>query len=141
MSRGIALLFLGLSALDRGRGPAPRPGRLYPQGRPWYPLYRRLGRPQGRSGRPKISSHRDSIPDRPARSQALYRLSYPAHEIYSILTYNRRDSCSLLYAKVGCCLFYPRCTGFTSDVYLVALFRFPRYTDFGFGQLLDYIAA
>ena len=27
----------------------------------------------------KSRPHRDSIPDRPARSQALYRLSYPAH--------------------------------------------------------------
>ena len=27
----------------------------------------------------KSRAHRDSIPDRPARSQSLYRLSYPAH--------------------------------------------------------------
>jgi hypothetical protein len=27
----------------------------------------------------KSRPHRDSIPDRPARSQLLYRLSYPAH--------------------------------------------------------------
>jgi len=27
----------------------------------------------------KSRPHRDSIPDRPARSQPLYRLSYPAH--------------------------------------------------------------
>jgi len=27
----------------------------------------------------KSCPHRDSIPDRPARSQALYQLSYPAH--------------------------------------------------------------
>ena len=27
----------------------------------------------------KSRPHRDSIPDRPARSQSLYRLSYPAH--------------------------------------------------------------
>jgi hypothetical protein len=33
---------------------------------------------QGRSGRVrKIFSNRDSIPDRPARSESLYRLSYP----------------------------------------------------------------
>ena len=30
----------------------------------------------------KCRPHRDSIPDRPARSQSLYRLSYPAHYIY-----------------------------------------------------------
>jgi len=29
----------------------------------------------------KSRPHRDSIPDRPARSQLLYRLSYPAHQI------------------------------------------------------------
>jgi hypothetical protein len=56
---------------------------LYPQGNsPWYPLYRRLGAPQNRSGRgdeknskppPGIVSYN---PDRPARSLALYRLSY-----------------------------------------------------------------
>ena len=31
----------------------------------------------------KSRPHRESIPDRPARGQSLYRLSYPAHYIYS----------------------------------------------------------
>ena len=36
--------------------------------------------PQDRSGRGgKSRRHRDSMPDRPARSKSLYRLSYPAH--------------------------------------------------------------
>jgi len=61
-------------------GSVPRPGRLYPLGKARYPLYRRLGGPQGQSGRAEnLAPHRDSIPDRPARSQSLYRLSYPAH--------------------------------------------------------------
>ena len=30
----------------------------------------------------KSRPHRDSIPDRPARSQSLYRLSYPAHDCH-----------------------------------------------------------
>ena len=30
----------------------------------------------------KSRPHRHSIPDRPARSQSLYRLSYPAHYMY-----------------------------------------------------------
>jgi hypothetical protein len=30
----------------------------------------------------KSRLHRDSIPDRPARSQSLYRLGYPAHRIH-----------------------------------------------------------
>ena len=41
-----------------------------------YSDWRRAGR-AGIESRP----HRDSIPDRPARSQSLYRLSYPAHSI------------------------------------------------------------
>jgi len=32
----------------------------------------------------KSRRQRDSIPDRPARSQSLYRLSYPAHAIQSV---------------------------------------------------------
>ena len=36
--------------------------------------------PQGRSGQAEnLAPHRDSIPDRPAHSQSLHRLSYPAH--------------------------------------------------------------
>jgi len=31
----------------------------------------------------KSRPHRDSIPDRPARSQSLYRLSYPAHNFFT----------------------------------------------------------
>jgi hypothetical protein len=51
-----------------------------PPGKTRYPLYRRLGVPQGRSGRVrKISPPiRISSPDRPARSESLYRLSYRA---------------------------------------------------------------
>jgi len=76
VSRGIAVLFLGL---DGGGGSAPRPGRLYPRERPgthftggW------VGPRAGLDGR-KISIPSDSIQDRPARSQSLYWLSYPAH--------------------------------------------------------------
>ena len=55
----------------------PRPH--LPTGKTRNPLYRRLGGPQGGSGRAEnLASHRDSIPDRPARSQSPYRLSYPA---------------------------------------------------------------
>ena len=50
-----------------------------PPGKTRYPLYRRLGRPQGRSGRVRKISPLTGIrsPDRPARSESLYRLSYP----------------------------------------------------------------
>ena len=47
-SRGIALLFLD-HGTGRGEGSASRPGRSLPPGKTRYPLYRRLGGPQGRS--------------------------------------------------------------------------------------------
>jgi hypothetical protein len=53
------LYSLSTSALGEGGWSAPRPGRFTP-GKTQYPLYRRLGGPQGRSGRVrKISPHRD----------------------------------------------------------------------------------
>ena len=68
------------AALEGGEWSAARPGRTLPPGKTRYPLCRRLGGPHGRSGRAEyLVPHRDSIPDRPARSQLLYRLSYPAH--------------------------------------------------------------
>jgi len=45
------------TALVGGEGSASRPGRFLPPGKTRYPLYRRLGGPQGRSGQVrKISS-------------------------------------------------------------------------------------
>ena len=50
------------SALEMCEGSASRPGRTLPPGKTRYPLYRRLGGPQGRSGQVrKISPHQDSI--------------------------------------------------------------------------------
>ena len=39
-------------------------------------------------GKPR--PHRDSIPDRPARSHSLYRLSYPAHYIFYVILLDAR---------------------------------------------------
>ena len=45
------------TALEGGESSASRPGRSLPPGKTRYPLYRRLGGPQGRSGQVrKISS-------------------------------------------------------------------------------------
>jgi hypothetical protein len=49
-SRGIVLLILNIDVRWCGRL-APRPGWFTPGAGPRYPLYRRLGRPQGQSGR------------------------------------------------------------------------------------------
>jgi len=57
------------AAIEGGEWSAARPGRTLPPGKTRYPFYRRLGGPQGRSGRAEKSRpHRDVIPDRPARS-------------------------------------------------------------------------
>jgi len=50
VGRGIALLFLDRGT-RRGEWSAARPGRTLPPGKNRYPFYRRLGGPQGRSGR------------------------------------------------------------------------------------------
>ena len=61
-------------------GQQQAPAALYPRGKTRYPFYRRLGGPQGRSARAEILVPTwIRSPDRPARSQSLYRLSYPAH--------------------------------------------------------------
>ena len=50
VGRGIALLFHDRGT-RRGEWSAASPGRTLPPGKTRYPLYRRLGGPQGRSGR------------------------------------------------------------------------------------------
>ena len=68
------------TALERGGWSAARPGRTLPPRNTQYPFCRRLGGPQGRSGRAEnLAPTGIRSPDRPSRSQSLYRLSYPAH--------------------------------------------------------------
>ena len=68
------------AALEGGEWSAGRPGHTLPPGKTRYPFYRRLGGPQGQSGRAEnVAPHRESIPDHPARSLLPHRLSYPAH--------------------------------------------------------------
>ena len=80
-SRGIALLFFDHST-RRGEGSASRPGRSLPPGKTgihctggW--VGPRAGLDRCGKSRPPQTGIRS--PDRPARSQSLYRLSYPAH--------------------------------------------------------------
>jgi hypothetical protein len=58
------------------------PAALTPE-KTQYPLCRSLGGPQGRSGRVREISSTTGIrsPDRPARSESLYRLSYPGPKL------------------------------------------------------------
>jgi len=70
-----------IAALEGGEWSASRPGRTLPPGKNRYPFYRRLGRPQGRSGRVrKISSPPGFDPEPSSPSQSLCRLSYTAHK-------------------------------------------------------------
>ena len=75
------------SALYGVGGQRHSPAALPPE-KTLYPLYRRLDGPQGRSGRMRKISPPTGIrsPDRPARSESLYRLSYPGpyNWIYSL---------------------------------------------------------
>ena len=69
------------AALEEGEWSASRPGRTSPPGKTRYPFLQEAGWAPGAvwTGG-KSRPYRDSIPDRPARSQSLYRLSYPAHK-------------------------------------------------------------
>ena len=101
------------TALERGEGSASRPGRSLSPGKTRYSLYRRLGGPQGRSGQVRKISPPTGIrsPDHPARSQSLYRLSYPAHgfiRMWAIINARRRravliSGTCILYSPVNIC--------------------------------------
>ena len=79
VGRGIALLFHdGGTTSGWVVSSTPRPH--FTPGKDPVPILQVAGWAQGpvwTGG--KSRPHRDSIPDRPARRQSLYRLSYPAH--------------------------------------------------------------
>ena len=79
MGRGIALLFHDRGT-SRGWVVSSTPRPHFAPGKDPAPIFQEAGwapEPVWTGG--KSRPHRDSIPDRPARSQSLYRLSYPAH--------------------------------------------------------------
>ena len=78
---------------EEGEWSVSRLGRFLPPGKTRYPLYRRLSGPQGRSGQVRKISPPTGIrsPGRPARSQSLYRISYPAHTNWKEVSKNRAD--------------------------------------------------
>jgi len=68
------------AALEGGEGSASCPGCFLPPGKTRYPLYRSLEWAPGPvwTGAETLAPTGIRSPDRPARSQSLYRLSYPA---------------------------------------------------------------
>jgi len=111
VGRGIALLFH-----DRGTrrwwvvSSTPRPH--FTPGKDPVPILQEAGLAPGPvwTGEKISCPHRDSIPDRPAHSQWLHRLSYPAHEYIYIYIYiyiyrerereRERVTCILMYVYI-----------------------------------------
>ena len=79
-SRGIALLFLDYGT-RRGWMVSVTPRRLFTPGKDPVPTVQKAGLAPGPTltGAENLASTGIRSPDRPARSQSLYRLSYPAH--------------------------------------------------------------
>ena len=70
------------AALEGGEWSAARTGRTLPPGKARYPSYKRLGGPQGRSGRAEnfvLSGIR--FPDRPARSSVAIPTELPGPQL------------------------------------------------------------
>jgi hypothetical protein len=71
-SRGIAQLRFKTTALEGGEGSASRPGRFLPPEKTRYlgPVW---------TGVENLAPTGIRSPERPARSQSLFRMSYPVH--------------------------------------------------------------
>jgi hypothetical protein len=101
------------SALERGEGSASRPGRTLPLGKTRYPLYRRLGGPQDRSGQVRKISPPPGFDPPTVKSvtQLLYQLSNPAHHYITRLESNTVEPS---YNDIALCVTSP----IASDVLL-----------------------
>jgi len=96
------------AALEGGKWSAARPGRTLPP----VPILQEAGwalGPVWTGG--KSRPHRDSIPDHPSRSQSLYRLSYPVHEVcvcvcvYIYIYVYTQTVCVYIYIYVCVCVY------------------------------------
>jgi hypothetical protein len=90
VDRGIAISFLDPGA-RRGGWSAPRPGRFTP-GKDPVPIIQEAGRAPGPvwTCEKNLAPTGIRSPDRPAHSQLLYRLSYPALKHFSKTTKIRK---------------------------------------------------
>jgi hypothetical protein len=86
-SRGIALPFHD-HGTRRGWGVSVMPWPLFTARRDPVPIVQEAGWAPGpvRTGAENLAPTGIWFPDRPARSQSLYRLSYPAHKLHMIYT-------------------------------------------------------
>jgi len=113
VGRGIVLLFHNRGT-RRGRMVSSTPRPHLTPGKDPVPILQGAGWAPGpvwTGG--KSRPHRDSIPDCPARSQSLYRLSYPAQQPHLVSRFNKEQSnistCPLaLHGLLQCELFYQK---------------------------------
>ena len=106
------------AALEVGEWSAARPGRTLLPGKTRYPFYRRLGGPQGRSGRAEnlVPTGIRSRTVQPV-AQSLYRLSYPAHMLSrNIRKENYQSKCVKIPNVLRFIL--AKYLSFTSDPYI-----------------------
>ena len=106
---GITLLFHDRGT-RRGRVVSSTPWPHFTPGKDMVPILQEAGWAPGpvRTGG-KSRPHRDSIPDRPASNQSLYRLSYPAHTL--VLTHGNKSHIQQQNAKLSGfqkCIHYTR---------------------------------
>ena len=93
------------AALEDGEWSAARPGRALPPGKTRYPFYRRLGGPQGRSGRTEnLVPNWDSIPDRPARGSVAIPTELSGSQIKM---YHLQISHEIIFLGMGNNPFFP----------------------------------
>jgi len=115
-SRGVALLFHDLGT-RRGWGVSVTPRPLFTPGKDPVPIVQEAGWVPGpvRTGAENLASKGIRSPDRPAHSQSLYRLSYPAHTSYRVGYYYYNyyliafRMCSVncpFWVRVLCCFCY-----------------------------------
>jgi hypothetical protein len=113
------------SALDGGEWSAPRTGRALPRGKdPRYPLYRRLGGPQSRSGHRgyrknpfPLSGIKPRSPGGPVLSQTLYWLSYPGSSVHYYS--NKRFRKEIIYPHYLTILYQFHCLNLEVGVVLL----------------------
>jgi len=98
-SRGIALLFLD-HGTRRCERPGSRPGRSLSSGKTRYPLYRRLGGPQGRSGQVRKMSPPPGFDPRTVQPVASRYTVYATRPTYAAMVNTK--ICSPCQPKISC---------------------------------------
>ena len=102
VGRGIALLF-HVRGTRRGSAVSSTPRPHFTPGKDPVPILQEAGWAPGpvwTGG--KSRPHRDSTPDRPARSQSLYRLSYPAHKYERKKLFSKSRKITRQIRKIMC---------------------------------------